>query len=134
MLLSSAMIRFSRNVQGLAADIVPLQYAIPDLLSRFGKPEQFAIFLIYDTFVDQEIQIDGLAPIAFTHQDDRDRLDLTCLHEREHLEQFVKGAVPTRKGDQRLGSQEEMQLAHREIMKVEAKIWRDVRVRILLMR
>ena len=54
-LLSCAMIPFSRNVQGLAADIVPMQDSIPDLLGRFCKPEQFAIFLIYDAFVDQKI-------------------------------------------------------------------------------
>ena len=118
MLLSSEMIRFSRNVQGGAPDIVPMQYAIPDLLGRFGKPEQFAIFLIYDAFVDEEIQIDGLAPVALAHQDDRDRLDLACLYEREHIEQFVEGAIPPRKGDQRLCSQEKMELAHGEIMKV----------------
>ena len=49
------MIRLSCNLQGLAAHIVPTQYAIPGLLGRFGIPEQFAIFLIYDAFVDQEI-------------------------------------------------------------------------------
>src|ERR1019366_1107713 len=48
--------------------IVPTQYAIPGLLGRFGIPEQFAIFPIYDAFVDQEIQIDGLAPVALAHQ------------------------------------------------------------------
>lgn len=88
------MIRLSCNLQGLAADIVPMQYAVPYLLGRFSKPEQFSIFLIYDAFVDQEIQIDGLAPVALAHQDDRDRLDLACLYGRQHLEQFVEGAIP----------------------------------------
>jgi hypothetical protein len=83
------MIRLSCNLQGLAADIVPMQYAIPDLLGRFGIPEQFAIFLIYDAFVDQEIQIDGLAPVALAYQDDRDRLDLARLYEREHFEYVI---------------------------------------------
>ena len=98
------MIRVSRNVQGLAADIVPMHDAIPDFLSRFGKPKQFAIFLIYDTFVDQKIQIDRTAPVAFAHQNDRDRLDLACLNESEHLEQLVEGAIAAGKGDQRLCS------------------------------
>ena len=62
------MIRLSCNLQGLAADIAPTRYAIPGLLGRFGIPEQFAIFPIYDAFVDQEIQIDGLAPVALAHQ------------------------------------------------------------------
>jgi len=83
------MIRLSCNRQGLAADIAPMQYATPDLLDRFGIPEQFAIFPIYNAFVDQEIQIDGLTPVALAHQDDRDGLDLARLHEREHFEYFI---------------------------------------------
>src|SRR5208283_4230928 len=110
-----------------------MQYTIPDLLGRFGKPEQFAIFLIYHAFVDQEIQIDRLAPVALAHQDDGDRLDLACLYERQHLEQFVEGAIPPRKSDKRLCSHEKMELAHGKIMKVEAKVGRDVGVGILLM-
>ena len=83
------MIRLSCNLQGLAAHIVPTQYAIPGLLGRFGIPEQFAIFLIYHAFVDEEIQIDGLAPVALAHQDDRDRLDLARLYDREHFEYVI---------------------------------------------
>ena len=96
--------------------------ANPDLLGRLCKPEKLAVFLIYDAFVDQEIQNDGLAPKALGYQDDRDRLDLACLNEREHFEQFVDGAIPARKGDQRLGSQEKMKFAKGEIVKVEAQI------------
>ena len=128
------IVRVSSNVQRLAADIMPMQDAIPNLLGRFGKPEKFAVFLIYDAFVDQEIEIDGLTPKALAHQDDRNRPDFACLNEREYFEQFVDGAIPARKRDQRLGSQEKMKLAKSEIVKVEAPIGGDVRVWILLMR
>src|SRR5439155_27347559 len=108
----------SGNEQGLTAHIVPMQDAIPGLLGRFCKPEQFAIFPIYDAFIDEKIQIDGTAPIALTDQHDRNRLDLACLHKRQHLEQLIQGAIPAGKGDQRFGSQKEVKLAHREVVKV----------------
>jgi hypothetical protein len=86
MLLGRATIHPSRNVQGFTAAIVPMQDASPDLPGRFRKPEQFSIFLIDNAFIDQEIQIDRTAPVAFAHQDNWDRLDLPRLNEREHLE------------------------------------------------
>ena len=107
---------------------VPMQDAVPDLLGGFGEPEQLAVLLLDDAFVDQEVEIDGLAPIALAHQHDRHRLDLARLDQRQHFEQFVEGAEPARKRDQRLGPQQEMQLAHREIVEAEAEVGRDVRV------
>ena len=47
------------GVQRLTARIVPVQDAAPDVLCRFGKPKQIPIFQVDDTFVDEEIHIDG---------------------------------------------------------------------------
>jgi hypothetical protein len=113
---------------------MPVQDTVPDFLRRLGKPEQIPILRIDDTFIDQEIHVDRPTPIGLTHQHDRDWLDFAGLYQSQNLEQFVERAIASRERDQRLGPQEEMQLAQRKIMKAETEFGRDIGVRILLMR
>src|SRR5271165_6131238 len=93
-----------RSAQRLAGGLVPLQDALPDLRRALGEPEQLTILAVNDAFVDEEIEIDRPAPVVLAHQDDRNRLDLPRLHQREDLEQLVDRAEAARKGDQRLGA------------------------------
>ena len=121
-------------MQRRTARIMPVQDAVPDFLRGLGKPEQFPILRIDDPFIDEEIDVDRPTPIALTHQHDGDWLDLAGLYQGKNLEQLVERTIATRERDQRLGPQEEMQLAQSEIVKAETEFGRDVGVRILLMR
>ena len=58
------MTRRSGGVQWLAVDIVPMQDAAPYLLGRFGKPEQFAVFLVDDALVDSLAE-QGIAYVPY---------------------------------------------------------------------
>ena len=89
------------------------------------------VFLVDNAFMSKKIEIDCATPIVFAHED---LLDFSRLDEGEHLEQLVECAVSSRKGDQRFCAQEKMELAHREVMKAETEIGRDVRVGILFVR
>src|SRR2546430_2436453 len=94
--------------------------ALPDLLCRFGKPEELSILRIYDAFIDQKVHVQHLTPVALTHQYYGKRLDRARLHQHESFEQFVESAVAAWKGDQGLGAEQKMKLAQREIMEPEA--------------
>lgn len=60
---------------------MPALDAVPDLLGRLGKPEQIPVFQVNDSFIDQEIDIDGATPKRFAYEYDRYRLYLSRLYE-----------------------------------------------------
>src|SRR5690242_11277454 len=80
--------RSTFRAQRSTACLVPIQDAAPDLVRRFGEPEQLAILRVDDTFVGQKPDVDGATPILLAHQNDRNRLDLARLHESQDFEQL----------------------------------------------
>src|SRR6266851_7658765 len=122
------------QIERLAAGAVPIEDAVPDLAGAFREPEQLAVFGVDGALVDQKIEVDGAAPIAFADQHHRQRLDLSRLYQGQHLEQFVEGAVTAREGHQRPRAQQEVQLAQREIAETKAQLRGDVGIGILLVR
>src|SRR4051794_13128669 len=120
--------------QRFALDLVPGQDVAPDLLGGFGVPEQVAVLGGDRALVDEEIDIEDAAPELLPDQDNRHRRQFAGLRQGQDLEQLVERAVTAGKRDQRPRPQREMQFAHREIMKTEAQLRRDIRVRVLLLR
>ena len=51
---------------------------------------------------------------------DRNRVYFTGLHQRQDLEKLIHCSVTARKGNQRAGALQQMQLAQREVMQAEA--------------
>ena len=102
--------------------------------ARLGEPEQLAVLAVDDALVDQEVEVDRAPPVVLADQHDRHRLDRARLDEGQHLEQLVERAVAARERDQRLGAQQEMQLAQGEIVEAETELGRDVGIGELLVR
>jgi hypothetical protein len=83
---------------------MPVQDAVPDILSGFGKPEQFPVFQVDDAFVDQKFHVGRSPPVPLAYEHHRNRLDFSSLDQREYLKQFIESTVATWEGDQCLGS------------------------------
>src|SRR5579883_2286042 len=102
--------------QRLADRLVPVENILPDLLRRFGKPEELAVLWIDRALFDQKVDIEDAPPIRFANENDRDGADLSRLHESQDLEQLVHRAVAAGKCHQRPRAHQEMQFAHGEIV------------------
>ena len=63
-----------------------------------------------------------------------DRSSFLRLRERQDLEQLVERAEAARKSDQRVRQVREPQLAHEEVVELEAQLGRDIGVGTLLLR
>src|SRR5690606_15815959 len=81
------------------------------------------------------LEVDHLPPEAFAVQQHRNTpRELSRLRQRQNLEHLVQRAEPARKRDHRAGEMREPELAHEEVMELEAEPGRDVRIRPLLVR
>src|SRR5439155_1221323 len=67
------------QIERLAAGAVPIEDAVPDLAGAFREPEQLAVFGVDGAFVDQKIEVDGAAPIAFADQQPELARDLVIM-------------------------------------------------------
>src|SRR5579864_4036253 len=76
----------SDGMKWFSAGAMPTQDAIPDILRRFGIPEQFAILEVDDALIRQILDVNRSAPIAFAHEHDRNGLDFPGLDQGKHLE------------------------------------------------
>ena len=101
---------------------------------RFGVVDQFQVFVVDHAFVGQVLEVDDRVPIFAAVEDDGDLLHAARLAEAERVEQLVERAEAAGEDDERGGAQDEVELAHREVVELEAEIGRDVRVGLLLVR
>ena len=67
---------------------------VPGFLSRFGILEQLKVIFGNKTVFDEPLPVDQPLPEVPSHQHDHDVFGLTCLEERQRLEQLVEGADP----------------------------------------
>ncbi len=109
---------------------------LTDLLPRsrgvLGILQQFEMSVGNHPFVGEKLKVHDLLPILAADQNDRNLLHAARLPERQHLEQFVEGAEPAREDDQRLRTQHEVKLPHREVAKLKTQLGTDIRVGDLL--
>jgi hypothetical protein len=73
--------------------------AISDLFGGLRVPEEVAVFSLDDAFLDEEVEVDRLSPIALADENDGDRADLARLAQRQDLEEFVQRAEAAWEGD-----------------------------------
>ena len=92
---------------------------IPGFLGIFAPAEQIEILPGYRSFVGQRLEIDDTRPEILAEQEDRHRLHLAGLDEREKFEKFIECAEAAREDRNRLGAQEEMHLAQRKVVEVQ---------------
>lgn len=111
---------------------MPGQDPLPGLRRLLRIPEELQVLGVDHALVEQVLHVEDALPILTTDQDDRDRIDLAGLDERECLEELVERAETTRECHQSLRAQQEVQLAKREIVESEAQIGGHVGVGILL--
>ncbi len=52
----------SSRAERLSGGFVPAKNAVPNLLCRFGEPQQLAIFNVDDALLDEVVEIHGAAP------------------------------------------------------------------------
>src|SRR6185437_6593411 len=109
--------RSAPQAQWGTACLIPIQDAAPNLIRRFGEPEQLPILGVNCTFISQESDVDRPAPILFADQHDRNRLDLSRLHQRQDFEQLVDRAKAARESDERLRALQQMHLAQSKVVK-----------------
>lgn len=55
-----------RRKEGFPRTLVPSENSIPNILRRFGKPEQFTVLGIDDPLLDEKVGVERLAPILFS--------------------------------------------------------------------
>ncbi len=103
-----------------AAGAVPAQDAVPDLLAVSANQNSSRSSRSMTPSSTRNPISTARCQIALADEHDGDRLDLARLDQRQHLEQLVEGAVAAGKSDKRPGAQQEVQLAQREIVEVEA--------------
>src|SRR5271165_7479943 len=78
---------------------------------------------------DQRVEIDHLVPVFGAKEHDRHALAcLARLYQGQDLEQLVERAEATRKQHNRLGEVDKPELAHEEVMEVEAQFPADIGV------
>src|ERR1022692_1629235 len=81
------------------------------------------------------LEINDLVPVTRSVQHNRNvTLDLSRLHQRQDLHQFVERAESTRKHNKPAGEICKPELAHEEVMELERELARDVGVWPLLVR
>ena len=85
-------------------------------------------------FVDQPLEIDDAVPIIAAEQQDRQRPHLAGLDQGQQLEHLVARAVAAGEHRHRPRPDQEVHLAQREIVKLEAQLRRDIGVGQLLVR
>ena len=85
-------------------------------------------------FLDQRLEIDHAVPELLAEQQDRQRPHLAGLDQRQQLEHLVERAEAAGEHRDRARAQQEVHLAQREIVELEAQVRRDVGVRQLLVR
>ena len=106
----------------------------PRLIRRLDKLEEIEVARTDHALLDQRLEIDDALPELLAEQHDRDRLDLAGLDQRQQLELFVERAEPAREHRHRARAQQEVHLAQREIVELEAERRGDVAVRGLFVR
>ena len=85
-------------------------------------------------FLGEALEIDHPAPEVAAEQQDRQRPHLAGLDQRQQLEHLVERAEAAGEDRDRAGAQQEVHLAQREIVELEAEVRGDVGVRHLLVR
>ena len=78
------------------------------------------------------MKVDHAVPIVPVVEDDRNLLHAAGLAERQGVEQLVERAEAAGEDDQRLRPQQEVHLAQREVVELEAQLRRDVGIGHLL--
>src|SRR6476620_12116327 len=87
-----------------------------------------------DAFVRQPGKVNDRVPIGAAVENDRYVLHPFGLSQAERLKQLIERAVAAGKNYQRRSPQDEMKLAHGEVVKLKTKLGRDIRVGFLLVR
>src|SRR3546814_20432137 len=100
---------------------VEVGYDRPRLIRRLDEPEECEVALADHTLFDQRLEIDDTLPEFLAEQYDRDRLDLAGLNQRQQLEHLVERAEAARKDAHGARAEQEVHLAQREIVKLEAQ-------------
>ena len=84
--------------------------------------------------LDQQVEVDQPGPELAPEEQDRPHPRLAGLHQRQHLEQLVERAEAAGEADQGDRAHQEVHLAQREVVELEAELGRDVAVGHLLVR
>src|SRR3546814_20526006 len=90
----------------------------------------FFVFFLLKRLPPRSTRTDTLFPYTTLF---RSR-DLAGLDEGEQFERFVKCSKPAGEHRDRAGAQQEMHLPQREIMELQAHMWRAIGIRQLLVR
>src|SRR5579885_392145 len=101
-------------------------------LRMIGVLEQIQILGRDHAVLDERIKIDDLFPVLRAVEQNSDLLgELLSLREREQFHELIHGAVTPGKDHQRFGEVGEPELAHEEVVELEAELRGDVRIRKL---
>ena len=106
----------------------------PCLLGRLDEAEQVHVVRRDHAGLHQQLEVHQPRPELAPEQQDGAAPRLAGLHQRHHLEQLVERAEAAGKAHQRHAAHEEVHLAQREVVELEAQLGRDVRVGHLLVR
>ena len=103
-------------------------------LGRLDIAEDVEVPLVDHAGLHQGLEIDDAPPVGGIEQKDRHSPRLAGLDEAEGLEQLVHGAEAAGEDHQRPRPRQEVHLAEREIVELEAELGRHVGVWRLLVR
>jgi hypothetical protein len=107
----------------------------PGILGRLDEVEQVHVARADHAGLDQPVEVDQAGPRTRARTaGSAGGATLAGLHQRHRLEQLVQRAEAARETHQRDAAHQEVHLAQREVVKLEAQLRRDVRVGLLLVR
>src|SRR3984893_16638829 len=115
---------WSRDAQGVCGEAFCDDFV--GLVYRVCAMEEVEVARADRAIFHQRVEIDHLVPVFGAEQHDRHALArFVRLYERQDLEQFVERAVAAGEQHDRLGQVDKPELAHEEIMEVEAEFPAD---------
>src|SRR5262245_17931444 len=104
-------------------------------LRRIGPHQKIEILFRNGAPFNQRLHVQNLIPVFAAIEQDLDLLrQLLGLHQGKNLEHLVERAEASRKNDERLRQVRKPELAHEEVVELEVKVVRNVRIRPLLVR
>ena len=106
----------------------------PRALGVIGRRKQLQVLRRDHPLMSEVLEVDDLAPVLVIQQHDRNSMHFHRLHQGENLEQFVQGAKPAGKDDQRVRPHGEVEFADREIVELKGQFGRRVGVWLLFHR
>src|SRR3546814_8657929 len=107
---------------------------VPGLLGGLDYMEQVEVVGGDGSFLDEPVEAHHSIPEVSAEQNDRQRLHLAGLDERQEFEAFVERAEATGEDGYRPRAKQEVHLAEREIRELQAERRRDIGVGELLVR